>query len=910
MPWLPRSTTSVPPIDAPHAGSSILQLFRGPTQPDAFPASIVSGLSSSDSVSQLTAIAELRDYMRRLFFLEINDFVLVSTLVTAGILALLIVIGIPVIIHRVYHKRLAVFRIERRTQGLYIVPNAINCFLLLEGIYGVVTIAFNAVFWRLYHDQDGVMVKYFQSFRILAWIPLYLGAFFTGWGTFYSAPGALDKPTAAKYKTSARGRVPWPMIVNLSCLGTPIILIISLLAPVILASNQMVDAFSSYKRWDQTFQMLIDASPVGELVDQSTINGLSSQAFTIFTSWTKSYYYSHIAYTIWCVWSVLFLVFYVPAGGFLVYLLFRQLRKQKAILLSHQQKIAKQPPQDAKMEQVHVLTGDSAHLQASRHGGRSSRYGAHLRDIHEDRPASGGSGSAGNSGATASYKGSRDLLGLESALNQGPPASYQVHGALTPGVGSQAAQMVSLADELDQESSSIEKRTSSPPLTPRTPSTFRKLIRMDTRLSSHRSGQRSPKASKPKRISITGGPMSRYKYLRRCLVNLLILYFGIIVAAVFFNEATFYLAVLDYRSALKGPDAMAKTITVAEGTVIWATAVFGVITIGSIIFRNFDNANPDASQNSGDKAPKRRFTRNTTQPVESGPVGPESGAGARSPAMQEKTRTLPAVPESVDLEASMISVTRSRPRMANDSPVKFTVAEHSQHDGGFVIRPDDPLASVMSTDITPEREEGPHSSYLNARGRGGPLRPPPAVVRLWPGRERDALASFPQDVTLNSMQFGMMSSHLERSRHSPGEQDPAVDPAGFFRPNDTTLAAYPSFDPQVIKQEQDVATKRTRQPSNEPREEVLASPVLKRRSRLSESVDDTPASRIAREWAQSQYLTTPLPETPTVGGGRSVDAETLASPAVSPPTSPPRPTRDLRRLVRDADSPRRIDAAL
>ena len=124
--------------------------------------------------------------------------------------------------------------------------------------------------------------------------------------------------------------------------------------------------------------------------------------------------------------------------------------------------------------------------------------------------------------------------------------------------------------------------------------------------------------------------MSRYKYLRRCLVNLLILYFGIISAACFFGAITIYLAAVEYEHALQGPAAVAHSIAIAGSTAAWVSAVFGVLTIGSIIFRNFDNPQPESSQNSGEGGGmRRRFNRNASRTNHSGSEGAEQAQEAR-----------------------------------------------------------------------------------------------------------------------------------------------------------------------------------------------------------------------------------------------------------------------------------------
>ncbi|CBQ69521.1 conserved hypothetical Ustilaginaceae-specific protein [Sporisorium reilianum SRZ2] len=902
--------------------SRIVQLFRGPTHPVDFPASIVSGLSSMDPSVQRAAIAELRAYIKRCFFLPFEPYFYINNLVTAGLICLLILIGLPVAGHRLYHGRLNPVRVERRAQGSYLVPNAINCFLLLEGAYGAVTVGFNFIVWQLFDNKQAVWIKLFQAARSLVWIPLYIGAFLTGWGSFYTAPGALDKPTAARNKTSAKGHLPWPMIVNLSCWGVPVALVVSLLPPVCLSSVKMTRTYHDFVQWDQRFEALLSSTVTSAVVDQAAVNDLRSQAYAIFTNWTRSYYYIDIGFVLWGFWALLFLVFYVPAGGVLVYLLYRQVVRQRGILLSYQQKLEAQLAQETRHTHVSVLTSDTRRESRSRGPaglaaqGRSrpvwsavqpsTGVGAPLEDIYEDRGASDDSRGTGRSGGGASCKSGNDVLGLESALRQEPPASVLGQGGNSVGITSRTGAVASLAAENDEATND-----GSPTVVPKSPSAFRRLIRLDTKTSSHRGGQTSSRSVRRKRISITGGPMSRYKYLRRCLINLVILYLGIISAACFFGAITIYLAAVEYESALRGPDSVVHMIAIAGSTAAWVSAVFGGLTIGSIIFRNFDVPQPEASQNSGEgggngdgNALRRRFNRNASSGTGSG--GDEQGAGVGGG--HEKTRTLPAVPESVDLEASMMSMVQSRPRMAMNTAMKFAMAEQSSRPGGFVISPDDQLASTLSANA-PDMEERRDVGYESF---GRVVRVPP---RVWAGREREATMSIPQDVTES---YGLLSMVGLGSNAGRGRVvDPGEDAQGHFRSNDTTLAEYPSFDPRVIRAangepvtlprrgsvasppESTGVSPKVAQVESSPAA-ATASPVLKRLSRRKDSAGgggpETPASKIAREWAQSQYVAAPLPE-PPVEGGASDDTAWVGELEGSPPASPSpwRPMRDVRR---------------
>lgn len=130
------------------------QLLRTPTSPGPLPDRITTGLSSTDALVQRAALTDLQTFIRGFFFLKFRTPFWGSLITSAGILILLLSIGGVLVSHRIYHRRFWPFRFERRAQGIYVVPNAINCFLICEGFYAIITIAFNFVTWQAfsYHN--------------------------------------------------------------------------------------------------------------------------------------------------------------------------------------------------------------------------------------------------------------------------------------------------------------------------------------------------------------------------------------------------------------------------------------------------------------------------------------------------------------------------------------------------------------------------------------------------------------------------------------------------------------------------------------------------------------------------------------------------------------------------------------
>ncbi|PWZ02015.1 hypothetical protein BCV70DRAFT_55187 [Testicularia cyperi] len=908
------------------SASNVLQLLRSQTTPHALPFAITASLSSSDPTVQRQGLEQLQTFVHNLFYLPVEGRFFVSLFVTSGIIALLIPIGFVVCLHRIVHRRHMPFRLEHRAHGFYVVPNAINCFLLFEGAYGIATIAFNSIVWQAFHNESSTFVRQFQAWRNLSWIPLYLGAFFTGWGSLYTAPGALDKPSASRSKMSGKGILPWPTIVNFACLGTPLLLVISLIPPVVMASRQFYLAVGRFERWTEGLDMLLSsASSSSAALSQSAVDATVSQGLDLWQALSKSYYYSSIGYALWSFWALFFLFFYVPAGGTLVFLLLRQVRRQKAMLVSYQRKLEqhmemqeRQRQEDAQQRglQLALSMGGTALERSRDHRFHNEISGTH---VNSDRTKG-----SGNSGATHSEKASQELVGLEAALRDFEPESYQLRADPL----SVQRTRIEVVGELS--STAVADDGLSPPTSPRSVPLFKRLMRMETSGSANNKSftARKLRERETRRRSLGGNPGIRYKYLRRCLINLMILYFGISGAACMFVTSSMVLAIREYEGSLHSPEAIAHNVTVAGNIAAWASAVFGALTIGSIIFRNFDNPMPESKDDS-DAAPARlRPLRKSSKDEEAGSPGPNDNAGVGLVAHADpfvKSRTLPAVPESVGMETSMMSVSRARPTNASRLAMKFSLSPQSGKGGALVLQPDDMLTSQISGN-SPEMEETSFIAttsrgararglFVGAQRRNSPLAPLPLAVR-----DRDPVMSLPQDETES---FGVLSMPLriepvtrttvardEKGREGQLQPQPNDVNTGTF---DGTLVPDSHFCGTTMEASEPLSSlsggpgqktvwrKQGHQPSGTSDSSSMnddplpsASSMVDRYSRPEDSTEpETPASRIAREWTLSQDMSVPprisVTRTPrsSVNGAASNPADGSLSALSSSPQTPP-----------------------
>ena len=495
-------------------------------------------------------------------------------------------------------------------------PNAVNCFLLFEGMFAVLLVAFNFITWRVLSKNEEHFIRTYQAWRLLPWIPLYIGAFLAGWGSFYTAPGALDRATSA-----SRGRVRWvlglvprPLFVNIICFGTPVLLAGSIIAPVYLGTRQLSRGYDAYLDW-------VALTNRTTALDTSSAEQILSQASLVWNTISKSYYYTAVGYAVWSFWALVFLAFYIPAGGYLVVLLWQQVKHHQALLLSWQKQKA--------------AAGQPVSL-----GSGSAERVINMRDIQ----ANGGAGVGGS-------------------LNARSQAS----------------------------STAVPEEGMSPPVSPLWK--LRKSFRADAMAAREESNHR--------RLSGAGAgaggssPRSKVKYLRRCLVNLVMLYVGVIAAAIIFTVITVRLAAREYESALEGPGALAGLLLESDLMAAYASCVFGFLTVGSIWLRNFDSGAMDQRRSTP-------FVRNSKDAAAAAAAAAGAGAGWQ-PVLAEKTRTLPAVPESVGVDTSV-----SMSQAGDMRAIKFSLARDQPHANGLVLQPDEshvqPPHAIAEEDLASEQE--------------------------------------------------------------------------------------------------------------------------------------------------------------------------------------------------------------
>lgn len=107
-----------------------------------FPSNITAALAQNPPSA--AALQDLSGFMKLFFYPPISDSIWICFLTGLLYLGLLIIAGLGIAVYRLRQGRFWIIRLERRARGLYILPNALNAFLLFElgfcfawGIYGI-----------------------------------------------------------------------------------------------------------------------------------------------------------------------------------------------------------------------------------------------------------------------------------------------------------------------------------------------------------------------------------------------------------------------------------------------------------------------------------------------------------------------------------------------------------------------------------------------------------------------------------------------------------------------------------------------------------------------------------------------------------------------------------------------------
>ncbi|KDN49944.1 hypothetical protein K437DRAFT_74638 [Tilletiaria anomala UBC 951] len=258
-----------------------------------------------------------RAWVRRVFFWEFTQIhgFFPQLKACGGLIAGLVVFVLFIIGKRLHEKSFWMVRFAQKREGVIIIPNAVSCFTVMEGIYCILAIALCFMFDEFY--EHGQTPKCIMLWITTPWISLLWGAAYSGWGALLAAP---EGDTYGSGPWSLRSIAKRPLLANVICLALPLLQSISILVPAIIAHVKQEAALSSYLDWEQRY------AEVTELSREFVLEGQ-----TIFHDSIEATYYADVTFTLWTCWAGLFFVVFTR----IVYCLFLDILRHAKLLNSN-----------------------------------------------------------------------------------------------------------------------------------------------------------------------------------------------------------------------------------------------------------------------------------------------------------------------------------------------------------------------------------------------------------------------------------------------------------------------------------------------------------------------------------------------------------------------------------------------
>lgn len=617
---------------------------------------------------------------------------------------------------RIYKGKFWIVRFMRRSEGIYMVPNALNSFTLFEGCFAILWVAYVCIVLATYHYEIASLEHHIDAMNLIVWIPLYLGALYAAVGSFFTAPGSLDGGAVDKQWLFHRIiRKPW--VINSISMGTPLALVGGVTPCAVLAQNALSRSFEDYQSFAQRVASAISSGSSPNAISPTQYDALVAEAGTIWNNLAYGKRYLSIGFAVWTAFAAVLLLFYIPAGGYMLALVKRQVNLQKDKIIKNEQ-------------------NNLAILRAEQRQAALDKEPEERREVlqsYADAPD--------NSPAAANSL-------LFQPLSKKLPDGRRRPAPLLPSHSPLQSPHQPLSNSPFGRASSTVVDCS-PPITPTTAVTLDPhVMEAQQRRAEADDGdvyfpplRPSQREREHDLASIDSGPVARHRYLRRCFRSLMVLYLGIIFAATIYFVVAARLAVQLYGDCLRGPEASTYLVETSHLPAAWAAVVFGFLTLGAVFFRWFDPAKPIPSEDREKQQKQSPLSgRVKTSNVDGGSArSPDKATQGRM--LELQSRSLPAVPESMSQSQSnqIFSVEEpadssiQRATDTSSSPgrtMKFRLGQDGRKPGALFMMPDvgeqttfdrDQTETTKSTRSWRSRFGGNHSATRgDAYGTGVP----------------------------------------------------------------------------------------------------------------------------------------------------------------------------------------------
>jgi hypothetical protein len=494
------------------------------------------------------------------FFLQLK--------VGASVICFLIFVVLATISRRMYDKSFWVVRIMKRPSGSVIVPNAMLCFSIIEGIYGTVFVAFCWCISQIYESKRYAPIN-IPLWLLLPWCPLIVGATWAAWGTFFATP---SKKQISSYIVEERpGKIHrlFHHAITINCMGLfiPLLICISVTVPAVFATIRFNDAHRQQVAWLALY------------ADQTQFTqAMVQEAQTVWYNLLSAMLIVSATYIVWVFWALLMCIAYSWIAIRLIRSIRSELRKSKA-----------DGPRIGVVATTRMMSvnddADAAEQDIEAHNERVQGDERQVRTNEPLTPLSPSMLQATNtpvtSNATAYRKAS--VASAKTAVNTG--------------------RLAALEDEDDGVFKAIAHFDDEEKKGEATPVKVNSIQSNSPQYVQHANDgvvEEPRKTMIPNLImrnnhaSITTAPVSRdtqAKELRKAFIHICIQFFAVSPACIAFMAIALLLAVTSYggtEQPWNGGTLVERMLAIALVSVVWVTCFFGTITLVAIAQRTYE----------------------------------------------------------------------------------------------------------------------------------------------------------------------------------------------------------------------------------------------------------------------------------------------------------------------------------
>ncbi|CAO1637614.1 unnamed protein product [Jaminaea pallidilutea] len=273
-----------------------------PTKAVHFPSNITEGLQGLN----LQALRDEQQFLRLLVY-PTNELSLRWTYgVTTVVAVLFTVLGCCLMVHRARQQPIWLFRLTRRRQGTFIVPNALHAFLLFAWIWGVLWIAYSIFSQFALNGKNLSLAPHFAAFYMMVWYPLYPAVLYAATGCFFAAPDSQDLHTEKLWMIHRLFN--HPLLMNAISTALPVLVFSSVLPFAILTNVNIRHAIGLWEPFEQA------ANETTQLTSASAQDFLN-HGLQIWGAVARAKWSERLGWIIFTVHIFSILLFHLPAAA-------------------------------------------------------------------------------------------------------------------------------------------------------------------------------------------------------------------------------------------------------------------------------------------------------------------------------------------------------------------------------------------------------------------------------------------------------------------------------------------------------------------------------------------------------------------------------------------------------------------